>query len=203
MYAPHSASPPRNDCQSGETPWMEKIPHPDITSSPGTYVVGRYRSLSIAIIPSNTFLRFTLFNAFEQWVPFSSARLESLDSFCLFIFMNMNNILLPVLSPEYFVFAPCKAFKRQCRHANYFCLFEPRNDKTNKLSVRPAKTQISLGISPVWSESSLCAEWVATDPRFLHADNEDSDQTGRMPRLIWVFAGRTFTLLVLSCRGSF
>ena len=36
----------------------------------------------------------------------------------------------------------------------------------------------------------------------LHADSEDSDQTGRMPRLIWVFAGRTAILLVLSCRGS-
>ena len=33
--------------------------------------------------------------------------------------------------------------------------------------------------------------------------SEDSDQTGRMPRLIWVFAGRTLILLVLSCRGSF
>ena len=39
----------------------------------------------------------------------------------------------------------------------------------------PAKTQISLGIRPVWSESSLCAQWVAKDPRFLHADSEDSD----------------------------
>ena len=28
------------------------------------------------------------------------------------------------------------------------------------------------------------------------------DQTGWMPRLIWVFAGRTLLLLVLSCRGS-
>ena len=28
-------------------------------------------------------------------------------------------------------------------------------------------------------------------PSFLHADSEDCDQTGRMPRLIWVFAGRT------------
>ena len=27
-------------------------------------------------------------------------------------------------------------------------------------------------------------QWVAKDPRFLHADSEDSDQTGRMPRLI-------------------
>ena len=34
---------------------------------------------------------------------------------------------------------------------------EPRHDKTNKISVRPAKTQISLGIRPVWSESSLSA----------------------------------------------
>ena len=47
-------------------------------------------------------------------------------------------------------------------------------------------------------QSSLCAQWVG----FLHADREDSDQTGRMPRLIWVFTGRTLTLLVLSCRGS-
>ena len=70
-------------------------------------------------------------------------------------------------------------------------LCEPPHDKTNKMSVRLAKTQISLGIRPVWSESSLCAQWVAKDPSFLHADSEDSDQTGRMPRLIWVFAGHT------------
>ena len=60
---------------------------------------------------------------------------------------------------------------------------EPRHDKTNKMSVRPAKTQISLGIHPVL-ESSLCAQWVAKDPRFFRADSEASDQTGRMPRLI-------------------
>ena len=54
------------------------------------------------------------------------------------------------------------------------------------MTVRPAKTPISLGIRPVWSESSLCAQWVAKEPSFLHADSEDSDQTGRMPRLIWV-----------------
>ena len=29
------------------------------------------------------------------------------------------------------------------------------------------------------------------DPSFFHADSEESDQTGRMPRLIWAFAGRT------------
>ena len=30
-------------------------------------------------------------------------------------------------------------------------LYKPRHDKTNKMSVRPAKTQISLVIRPVWS----------------------------------------------------
>ena len=48
-------------------------------------------------------------------------------------------------------------------------------------------------VCPVRSESSLCAELMDKDPSF---------QTGRMPRLIWVFAGRTLILLVLSCRGS-
>ena len=63
--------------------------------------------------------------------------------------------------------------------------------KPTKWHMRPAKTEISLGIRPVWSEPLLCAQWVAKDQRFLHADNEDSDQTGRMPRLIWVFPGHT------------
>ena len=40
--------------------------------------------------------------------------------------------------------------------------------------MHPAKTPISLGIRPVWSESSLCAQLVAKDPRFLHADSKDS-----------------------------
>ena len=60
-----------------------------------------------------------------------------------------------------------------------------------KWHVHPVKTKMSLGIRPVWSKSSQCAQWEVKDPSFLHADSEDSDQTGRMPRLIWVFAGRT------------
>ena len=57
----------------------------------------------------------------------------------------------------------------------YFYIYtnKPRHDKTNKMSVCPLKTQISLGIRPVWSESLLCAQWVAKDRRFLHADSED------------------------------
>ena len=79
---------------------------------------------------------------------------------------------------------------------------EPRHDKTNKVNVRPTKTQISLGIRPVWSESSLSA-WRNLGSLATHwSHSEDSDQSWRTPRLIWVFAGRTLILLVLSCRGS-
>ena len=69
--------------------------------------------------------------------------------------------------------------------------FEPPHDKTNEMTCAPTKTQISQGIRPVWSESSLWAQWVAKDPSCLHADSEDSDQTGRMPRSIWIFTERT------------
>ena len=44
--------------------------------------------------------------------------------------------------------------------------------KPTKWLVRPAKTQISLDIHLVWSESSLCTQWVAKDPSF-HAESKD------------------------------
>ena len=59
---------------------------------------------------------------------------------------------------------------------HYKSINEPQHDKTNKVNVRPAKTQITLGIHPVWSESLLFA-W-----------------RKRMPSLIWVFAGCTLIL---------
>ena len=49
------------------------------------------------------------------------------------------------------------------------CLTLPQNlsrlmTKPTERSVHPVKTQISLGIHPVWSESSQYARWVAEDP---------------------------------------
>ena len=69
--------------------------------------------------------------------------------------------------------------------------------------MRPAKTPISLGIRPVWSESSLSAWRKLGSLATNWTHSEDSDRTWRMPRLILVFAWLTLTLLVLSCRGSF
>ena len=57
------------------------------------------------------------------------------------------------------------------------------------MTVHPANTEISLGICPVWSETLLFA-WRNLGSLATHLmDSEDSDQTGRMPRLIWVFTG--------------
>ena len=94
-------------------------------------------------------------------------------------------------------------FENPWRHIFTWCdSYELPHDKTTKMTVRPAKTQISLCICPFWSASSLSA-WrnlrsLATN--WVH--REDSDQTGWMTRLIWVFSWRTATLLVLSWCGS-
>ena len=48
-----------------------------------------------------------------------------------------------------------RAISEKCM--KYRKTFEPPHNTTNKITVRPAKTQISLGIHPVWSESSLPA----------------------------------------------
>ena len=56
--------------------------------------------------------------------------------------------------------------------------------------MRPGKTQISLGIRPVWSESSLSTWRNLWALATYWAHSEVSDQTGWMQRLIWGFNGR-------------
>ena len=53
------------------------------------------------------------------------------------------------------------------------------------------------------SDQSLLSAWRKLGPLATHwVHSKDSDQTVRMPNLIWVFARRTATLLVLSWGGS-
>ena len=54
--------------------------------------------------------------------------------------------------------------------------YEPQHYKTNKMTCAPSEDSDQPGHPPSQS--------VAVDPMFLHADSEDSDQTGRMSRLI-------------------
>ena len=51
-------------------------------------------------------------------------------------------------------------------HEEMLRLFELWHDKTNKISVCPAKTQISLGIHPVWLEFAVRMKkpWVLSYP---------------------------------------
>ena len=93
----------------------------------------------------------------------------------------------------------CGNFEK-CKKSNNF-LLQPSQwhlqnmsrfvTKPTKWRVCPAKTQISLGIHPVWSASLLSA-WRKLRSLATHwVHNENSDQTGWMPKLIWVFAGCT------------
>ena len=91
------------------------------------------------------------------------------------------------------------------KNAQHFllCIFQSTGNlsclmtKPTKWHVRPAKTQISLGICPVWSVFAVRMKkaWMLSYPMStqwrLWSDWADA-------RLIWVFAGCTVILLVLS-----
>ena len=98
-----------------------------------------------------------------------------------------------------FVLAAGKIQHYTCRQEDMSHLLA----KPTKWHVRSAKTQISQGIHPVWSESSLCAQWVAKDPSFLHADSEDLIRLGRIPGWSESLLGAHAILLVLSRGGSY
>ena len=69
------------------------------------------------------------------------------DIFAKDFLKNGINIKLSIKMPE--SKSPLKFNSIKVNTAVVFNKFEPRHDKTNKMSVRPAKTQISLGVCPV------------------------------------------------------
>ena len=83
------------------------------------------------------------------------------------------------------------------------CQNEPPRDKTNNVPVCQTKTQISLGIRPVCSESLLCTQGVAKGPSFLHADSEDwSDWADAVAdlSLCWMYTHFVgFVMIRLKC----
>ena len=98
----------------------------------------------------------------------------------LFICLNWCSMFIFFL----FNVCPCCFTHCQQRISSRWGIYELPHDKTNKMTVCPAKTQISLGICPVWSDSLLSA-WRKLGSLATHwPHSEDSDQTGRMPRLI-------------------
>ena len=68
----------------------------------------------------------------------------------------------------------------------WLCItYEPEYIKTNKMTCTLRRLR-SAYASTQSDQSSLCTQWVAQGPRFLHADSEDSDQTGQADQsLCW------------------
>ena len=66
----------------------------------------------------------------------------------------------------------------------------------------PSEDSDQPGHPPSLTESSLSTKRKLWSLATHWAHSEDFDQTGQMPRLIWVFAGHTVILLVLSLGGS-
>ena len=65
-----------------------------------------------------------------------------------------------------------------------------------------AETQISLGIRPVWSVFAVHSVGSYKEQRFLHADSENSDPTGRIGRSESLLGAHAI-LFVLSRGGSY
>ena len=82
--------------------------------------------------------------------------------------------------------------------------YEPPRDKTNKITVRLAKTQISLGIRPVWSvrlmgsqgssANKMTVRLAKTQINLMGSQGSSASWCGqrRLIRLGGVFAGRTW-----------
>ena len=112
-----------------------------------------------------------LYATFNKWFGYL---LQTLDCFFSVLWSAGRNLLLHV---EYFIalwswgcFKPCLALWSPRKLVYMYMLFAylyvyylfvsiwAATWQNQQMSVRPAKTQISLGICPIWSEFSLCAQ---------------------------------------------
>ena len=62
--------------------------------------------------------------------------------------------------------------------------FGPQHDKSNKMKCAPSEDSDQPGHSPSLIRVFAVSHWVAKEPWFLHADSEDSDQTGWIPNVM-------------------
>ena len=121
--------------------------------------------------------------------------------------ISVNNRVISPFCKD-FIFTKlriCKVSRKLNPHENfqiYSSWAMTWHDKTSKMSMSQAKTQISLGILPVWLEYLLCTKWVTKATNFLYAGSEDPDLSELMPKLIRVFLWSRPTLLVLPCGHS-
>ena len=124
---------------------------------------------------------------------FTHKFIEGINCFIVIKYLFAGQCIIPV----------CGIFLDFFLYLYLVSWYEPPHDKTNKMSVRPAKTQISLGIRPVWSETSLSAWWKLGSIATHRAHSEDFGQTGRIPSWSESLLGAQSFFLVLSWGGSY
>ena len=95
------------------------------------------------------------------WPGWSESSLGA-HSFCWFYHVVAHLTSMTLLRWSVSVHLPC-LLRLEIRRLDQTILKRQKYwsrlmTKTTKWHVRPAKTQISLGVHPVWSESSLCAQ---------------------------------------------
>ena len=76
-----------------------------------------------------------------------------------------------------------------CSNESYFLDFEVDiiRKKTSDFSLLSVKTEKHrTSFTAQFDQSLLCAQWVAKDPVFLHADSEHSDQTDRWTNTMFI-----------------
>ena len=98
-----------------------------------------------------------------KWIELQSQTIDLTESFSF----NSSDVTLCLyeLSRNRRGF---RSFKTCSRTFRTYLVYLPQQTKQTKCSVHLAKTQIRLGGSsqcPVWSESSLCVQWIAKDPK--------------------------------------
>ena len=91
------------------------------------------------------------------------------------------SLCLKLLLVPYIVAQAGKVLARLCRCAVCQCDHYPFHMDWLKWTASWQNQQMTCAQqrlwsawASVWSESSLCAQWVAKDPSFLHVDSEDS-----------------------------
>ena len=139
-------------------------------------------------------------------VLWSTMKVEYINMTCVIMFFFLVNVFDRLPSLKRFLNIVIKIailyihFVPFAMRLREFCIWAVtwQNQQNGMYAQR---RQISLGIRPVWSESSLSSWKKLGSLATQWAHSEDSDQTGRMPTLIWVFAERTVILLV-SLRGG-
>ena len=158
----------------------------DVSIEPATFCIPGGRASDRANVPGFVILWFrTTF----RW-KFSSHFSHALHE------LYANCAISWRLYPNHSIRSKCRIEKKP-KHESYtrkmVLSCKPQHDKTNNMACAPSEDSDQLCIRPASSESSMCAQWVAREPRFLRVDSEDSDLSS---------LGALIFSLVLSSAGS-